>query len=340
MASTKLVPFSGENYGDAVTPADPRTVRRQHRRAAKKKAKPVIRNAAGGFLVTKSISLVSRQAFTEDGALTPTAESWLTSAVTVQRPIVLANLRRLRKANPTLTNPQLAMQLDREFRRAMTGGGALIGATAAVPGVGTVTSLGLSTVATGSFLEMSALYAQSMAELSGISTADPQRAKLLVMGIMLGEEGRRLLGELSAQAGGRGVGPIGSIVPLSNVATSSASATTMAGLVSQQLKRQFVRRFFIRQGTSMFARAIPYGVGAVIGGVGNRVLAKQITSTAHKTFGELPEETPQALVDDFRKGLERESQRAQRKERRARKKQLRAATKQDRKDRKELRAAE
>lgn len=340
MASTKLVPFSGENLGEAVPQARPQAVRRQHRRAAKKKPKPVIRNAAGGFLVAKSISLVSRQAFTEDGELTPTAESWLAGAVTVQRPIVLTNLRRLRKAHPTLTNSQLAMQLDKEFRRAMTGGGAAIGATAAVPGVGTVTSLGLSTLATGSFLEMSAIYAQSMAELSGISTADPQRAKLLVMGIMLGEEGRRLLGELSAQADGRGVGPIGSIVPLSNVATSSASATTMAGLISHQLKRQFVRRFFIRQGTSMFARAIPYGVGAVIGGVGNRVLAKQIITTAHKTFGELPEETPQALVDDFRRGLEREAQRAQRKERRAKKKQLRTVTKQDRKERKEVRAAE
>lgn len=344
MASTKLVPFAegSANGAPLAYPSrdDRRALKRQKRRVPKSGAKPVIRSAATGYLAAKSISLVSRQAFTEDGTLTPSAESWLTRAVTVQRPIVLANLRRLRKAHPTLTNRQLAMQLDKEFTRSMTGGGALIGATSAVPGVGTVTSLGLSAVATGSFLEMCALYAQSVAELSGISTEDPQRAKLLVMGIMLGEEGRRLLGELSAQADGRGVGPIGSIVPMSSVASSSAGASTMAGLVGQQLKKQFVRRFFIRRGTTMFARAIPFGIGAVIGGVGNRVLARQITASAHKTFGELPEQTPTALVEDFRRGLERESQRAERKERRTRKKQLKAATRRTRQEQKQVRTAD
>ncbi|WP_120004225.1 hypothetical protein [Nesterenkonia muleiensis] len=338
MASTNLVPFAGGNALADSSGGNRSAVKKQQKRAAKKK--PVIRSAATGFLAAKSISVVSRQAFREDGTLTPSAETWLTRAVTVQRPIVLANLRRLRKAHPTLTNRQLAMQLDKEFTRSMTGGGVIIGATAAVPGVGTVTSLGLSAVATGSFLEICALYAQSVAELSGISTEDPQRAKLLVMGVMLGDEGRRLLGELSAQADGRGVGPIGSIVPMSSLASSSAGASTMASLVSQQMKKQFVRRFFIRQGTSMFARAVPFGIGAVVGGVGNRVLARQITTAARKTFGELPEETPSALVEDFRRGLERESQRAERKERRVKKKHLKAATKQTRKEHKQLGSAE
>lgn len=338
MASTNLVPFAGGNAPADSSGGNRRAVKRQQKRGVKKK--PMIRSAATGFLAAKSISVVSRQAFTEDGSLTPSAETWLTRAVTVQRPIVLANLRRLRKAHPTLTNRQLAMQLDKEFIRSMTGGGVIIGATAAVPGVGTVTSLGLSAVATGSFLEICALYAQSVAELSGISTEDPQRAKLLVMGVMLGDEGRRLLGELSAQADGRGVGPIGSIVPMSSLASSSAGASTMASLVSQQLKKQFVRRFFIRRGASMFARAVPFGIGAVVGGVGNRVLARQITTAAHKVFGELPEETPSALVEDFKRGLERESQRAERKERRVKRKRLKAATKQTRSEHKQLRSAE
>ncbi|MVT26352.1 hypothetical protein [Nesterenkonia alkaliphila] len=342
MASANLVPFSGGRQ--APVPQLPRNEqrlrRKQEKQAARKASKPLFRGAATGFLAAKSISLVSRQAFNEDGSLTPSAETWLTRAVTVQRPLVLANLRRLRKAHPTLTNRQLAMQLDKEFKRSMTGGGALIGATSAVPRVGTVTSMGLSVLATGSFLELCALYAQSMAELSGISTEDPQRAKLLVMGIMLGDEGRRLLGELSAQADGRGPGPVGSIVPMSSLAVNSAGSSTMANLITNQLKKQFVRRFFIRQGTSMFARAVPYGIGAVIGGVGNRALAKQITSTAHSTFGELPEQTPRALVEDFQRGLEREKLRADRKERRVKKKQLRTASKSSRKDAKAIRKAQ
>lgn len=343
MASANLVPYSGSRQATSA-PVGPRNEqrlrRKQEKQAAKKASRPLIRGAATGFVAAKSISLVSRQAFNPDGSLTPSAETWLTRAVTVQRPLVLANLRRLRKAHPTLTNRQLSMQLDKEFKRSMTGGGALIGATSAVPGVGTITSMGLSVLATGSFLELCALYAQSMAELSGISTEDPQRAKLWVMGIMLGDEGRRLLGELSAQAEGRGSGPVGSIVPMSSLAVNSAGSSTMANLITNQMKKQFVRRFFIRQGTSMFARAVPYGIGAVIGGVGNRVLAKQITSTAHSTFGELPEETPAALVEDFKRGLEREKLRADRKERRMKKKQLKTASRATRKESKALRNAQ
>lgn len=274
--------------------------------------------AASGFFAQQTASMVKNQAFDDSGRLTPRAETWLTRAVTVQRPLVLANLRRLRKAHPGLTNRALAAQLDKDFTRAMTGGGALIGATAAVPAVGTVTSLGLSAAATGSFLEACALYAQSIAELSGISTADPERAKLLVMGVMLGDQGRKLLGELSQQAGGKGAGPFSSLVPM-NI---SSSSTGISGLVVNQIKRQFIRRFFIRSGTSMLARAIPFGVGMVVGGAANHRLASQIVKSAHKTFGELPEQTPPALTADMERALERERLRTERKARRGRKREI------------------
>lgn len=300
-------------------------------------SRPLIRSAATGYVASQSLALATKQAFNDDGSLTPEAETWLTRAVTVQRPIVLANLRRLRKAHPTLTNRQLAAELDKDFARSMTGGGALIGATSAVPGVGTVTSLGLSALATGSFLEMCALYAQSLAELSGISTEDPQRAKLMVMGIMLGDEGRKLLGELSEHATGKGRGPVASLVPLAS--GPGPGSASVSGLVAQQIKRQFVKRFFFRQGTSMLGRAIPYGIGAVVGGVGNRALAKQITRSAHQTFGELPEETPPALIEDFKRGLGRERLRADRKERRGQKKALKSDAKAQRKAVKQLRQA-
>lgn len=274
--------------------------------------------AASGFFAQQTVSMVKGHAFDDSGRLTPRAESWLTRAVTVQRPLVLANIRRLRKAHPDFSNHQLAAQLDKDFTRAMTGGGALIGATAAVPAVGTVTSLGLSAAATGSFLEACALYAQSIAELSGVSTADPDRAKLLVMGVMLGDQGRQLLGELSQQAGGKGAGPFSSLVPIKTTGSSSG----VYGLVVNQIKRQFMRRFFIRSGTTMVARAIPFGIGMVVGGAANHRLASQIVKSAHKTFGDLPEQLPQGLVADMERAQQRERLRAERKERRSRKRAL------------------
>lgn len=324
MASKDMIPGGAQGQPQS-RPAAPRKQRRGGRE------KPLMRTAASGFFAQQAVSMVSKQAFDENGNLTPSAESWLTRAVTVQRPLVLANLRRLRKKHPTLSNRQMARELDKEFMRVMTGSGAAIGATAAVPAVGTVASLGLSAFATGGFLETSAVYAQSIAELSGISTEDPQRAQYLVMAVMLGEEGRKLLGELSEQADGRGVGPYSSLVPMNSLAGSSG----MGGIIANQLKRHFIRRFFVRQGTSMFARAIPFGIGAVVGGAANRVLAKQIVTTAHRTFGELPEETPQALIEDMRRALDRERLRADRRERRERRKELKGEQKAVRKERRD-----
>lgn len=323
MTSDSMIPRGGDvdRPQPSVTgPARSRAARPARAPRPARGGGSVMRGAASAFFGQQALSFASKQAFDDDGGLTPGAESFLTRAVTVQRPLVMANLRHLRKNHPTLSNRQLARQLDKEFVRVMTGAGAAIGATAAIPSVGTVASLGLSAAATGGFLETSALYAQSVAELSGVSTEDPQRAQLLVMGIMLGDEGRQLLGELSDQVGGRGLGPVSTLVPVRGLTRSSS----MGGLVVNQIKRQFVKRFFIRQGTTMVARAIPFGIGAVVGGTANHMLAKQIVRTAHRTFGELPEETPRSLVEDLRLGLEREKHRADRRERRAKKKALRA----------------
>ncbi len=59
-----------------------------------------MRTAASGFFAQQAVSMVSKQAFDESGNLTPSAESWLTRAVTVQRPLVLANLRRCARSIP------------------------------------------------------------------------------------------------------------------------------------------------------------------------------------------------------------------------------------------------
>ncbi len=147
--------------------------------------------------------------FDSQGKPKPGLHSMLLRAVEVQRPLVLANLRRLQRRHPRATAAQLADKLERDYLFAVTGGGALVGGTAVIPGVGTVAALGLSAAATVGFLEATALYATSLAELHGIRMVDPEKASTLVMAIMLGEEGTALLGSLSGQAAGQGQGPHG-----------------------------------------------------------------------------------------------------------------------------------
>ena len=66
-------------------------------------------------------------------------------------------------------------------------------ATAVIPGIGTGVTLALSGLETAGFLEATALFAQSVAEVHGIAVDNPDRARALVMTLMLGREGGRLL---------------------------------------------------------------------------------------------------------------------------------------------------
>ena len=101
--------------------------------------------------------------------------------LSVQRPVVLAHLRGIRARKPNATPEEVIRILERRYLAAVTTGGAVVGATSAIPAVGVVSSLALSAVETAGFLEASALFAQSVTEVHGIAVDDPTRARTLVM---------------------------------------------------------------------------------------------------------------------------------------------------------------
>lgn len=230
--------------------------------------------------------------FDSEGKPKPGLHNMMLRAVEIQRPLVLANLRRLQRRHPRATAAQLAEKLERDYLLAVTGGGALVGGSAVIPGVGTVAALGLSAAATVGFLEATALYATSLAELHGIRMVDPEKAGLMVMAIMLGEEGSALLGSLSGQAAGRSKGPTdawGSVF---------ARKTSFPGFgsVRDRIQRAFLRNLLQRQGTALLGRALPFGVGAVVGGVGNRVMGRAVVASAKEAFGPMPDTIPGELA--------------------------------------------
>lgn len=212
----------------------------------------------------------------------------LLRALGVQRPLVMRYLEFLRRKHPDATPHEIARLVERDYRVAATGGGAAIGATAAVPGIGTLTSLGLSSAATVGFLEASALYAQSLAELHGISVEDPAKARALVMAVVMGEEGSSMISALTQQAKGKGSGPIqgwGSVF-------GSASQKGLWGNIAARMQKRFLRKVLATQGASTLGRVVPFGIGAAIGGVGNHILAGKVIEAAKLAFGTLPETMP------------------------------------------------
>lgn len=260
-----------------------------------KNSKMSLKSVAG----QKATDFALNQAIDEDGNPTPAFQTAVLKALDIQRPLVLMNLNRLRKKHPDETPAQLADRLTKQYLLSVTGGGAAVGGTAVVPGIGTVAALGLSAAATVGFLEASALYAQSIAELHGITTDDPDRAQALVMAVMLGEDGRKMIKEFANQGRG-GLNSLTGPGPASGVAAVFTGSAGVSEVLFQQLRRSFFRKILVRQGAGFLGRLIPFGVGAVIGGVGNRAMGKAVVKSAQNLFGPAPVQLPEELRGELK----------------------------------------
>jgi hypothetical protein len=218
--------------------------------------------------------------------------SGIDRVLTVQRPAVLAHLHSIRSRNPEASPEQVIRILEKRYLTAVTTGGALVGASAVIPAVGVGASFALSAVETGGFLEASALFAQSVTEVHGIAVDDPDRARTLVMTLILGSAGSDLVKQLASQA--TGTGPVRTKF-WGEMVTKSLPQAAM-GQIADRLKRTFVKRFALTQGTNAIGRAIPFGIGAVVGGTGNNLLGRQIVRSSREAFREAPAEFPPSLA--------------------------------------------
>jgi hypothetical protein len=215
----------------------------------------------------------------------------LDRVLSVQRPVVLAHIRSLRRAKPDASPAEIIRTLERRYLAAVTTGGALVGATAAIPAVGTVASIALSTAETAGFLEASALFAQSVTEVHGIAVTDPERGRTLVMTMILGSAGSDLVEQLAGEV--VGVGPARSAF-WGELVTKNLPKSAFAG-VARRLRSFFLKKFAANEGAGIIGRAIPFGIGAVIGGVGNHLLGRRVVTSSRTAFGPAPAQFPISL---------------------------------------------
>jgi hypothetical protein len=216
--------------------------------------------------------------------------------LTVQRPVVLAHIRSIRAGKPNATPEEVIRTLERRYLTAVTSGGALVGASSVVPAIGTGAALALSTVETAGFLEASALYAQSVTEVHGIAVDDPDRARALVMTLILGNAGTDLVRQLAGQA--TGAGPARTTFWGELVTKNLPQAAV--GQIANQIKRTFMKRFAVTQGTNIVGRMIPFGIGAIVGGTGNHLLGRQIIRGSREAFPPPPAVFPAILEPKVR----------------------------------------
>ena len=60
--------------------------------------------------------------------------------------------------------------------------------------------------------------------------------------------------------------------------------TAVVGPILNKLKNRFIKKVAAKQAGSVIGRALPYGIGAVVGGVGNNLLGRRVTKAARDAF--------------------------------------------------------
>ena len=228
--------------------------------------------------------------FDNDGNPRPALTNALDTVLRLQRPLALSMVKKLRAAHPHETPEQILRRLDRQYLRDVTAIGGVTGASAFVPGIGTVTSMGLSALAVGGYLERTALYAQAVAELHGVNVKDPDLARSMVMAIMLGEEGSQLMNTVLLQTG-KATGVSGRWGMLLGGKSSGKMFS-----VERAIRNMFIKRFLTRQIGAFLGRALPFGVGAVVGGGANYGLGKDVVKNTREAFGDAPPFFPLELM--------------------------------------------
>ena len=236
-------------------------------------------------MARKSTPMLSSTGGTPQGGALPTGlVKGFDRVLAIHRPVVLAHIRSIRRRNPHAAPEQIVRILEKRYLVAVTTGGAAVGATAVIPGVGTGITLALSGVETAGFLEATALFTQSVSEVHGIAVEDPDRARALVMTMMLGREGSDLVRQLAGQVTGSGTARN---TYWGELITNSLPHAVL-GPLTDRLKSTFLRQFATRGGASLLGKALPFGVGAVIGGAGNHILGTKVMRASRLAFGPAP----------------------------------------------------
>ncbi|KIQ17158.1 membrane protein [Rhodococcus sp. MEB064] len=211
----------------------------------------------------------------DPGRLEKALVSILDNGSRLQGPAVEKYVWRIRRAHPEDSPAQIVERMEKTFLTAVTGSGGAAGATAAVPGVGTVASVAAVGAETAFFVEASALLTLSIAAVHGIAVHDHEQRRALVLAVALGESGREIVGKTL------GRGNIGKVL------TSRIPGANLGGL-NKKLIQKFVTKYAAKRGAVMLGTMLPAGIGAVVGGAGNRVLGKGVVKNAREAFGPPP----------------------------------------------------
>lgn len=201
----------------------------------------------------------------------------LLSATSFSADKVRRYVDNVRRKNPHATPEQVIAILSSTFKTLLQSTGGAVGASAAVPAVGTATALVLTAADLSAFFAAASLYSLAVAEVHGIDTDDPERRKALLLATVLGDQGAKTVS---------GFGN----VPMARWGTALMTSMPKSSIkqVNKVLTSRFVKRKLATHSGLALGRVAPFGIGAAIGIAGGRALAHTVIHQAQKAFGPAP----------------------------------------------------
>jgi hypothetical protein len=186
-------------------------------------------------------------------------------------------ITRYRAAHSDATPRDVLDALEHRYWILSSMAGGSVGALAALPGIGTGTALATSTLEQVGFLEATAFYIVARAELHGLPVDDQLRRQTLFMTILLGDAGYATLTQIAGRTGKHWGAAVTKTIPMSTIRAANSV-----------LGRNVITKYGTKQGVIVIGRALPFGIGAVIGGTAGALSARAIMAAADKAFGDPP----------------------------------------------------
>lgn len=169
-------------------------------------------------------------------------------------------------------------QITGRYAREMAAVGAAAGAAAAVPGAGAVALIGTAAVELGWFAARTGDLILAVAAVYGHTSATVEERRAWVLSILA-------FGDAAPAGFTKVAGEVGK--GLGRRATDRIPAETLRA-INRALGRTVVTRYGTKRGAVALGRALPFGIGAAIGGTANYAFARAIASQATAFFRDLP----------------------------------------------------
>lgn len=209
-------------------------------------------------------------------------EAGIERALRKQQPLIAGRVAAYRRKHPQASPDEVIRWLGRSYQFAVVTTGSVGGAIAILPAIGTVVSLATASAEALAALDAAVIYTLAVAEIHALPTETPERRRALVLAVVMGENGQAALRKVTGKSSDW-ANDIANTLPL-----------TRLGPLNSSLTRWFVKRYIVRQSVLALGRALPLGVGVLIGAFGNFVIARAVIRAAERAFGPAPVRWPEA----------------------------------------------